>query len=103
MEIDARLQAAAGENVEPASDSAYRLELEKTGFLALEVIPEDAAIYIDDNFYGIATQFDQSEGSLVLRSGVHKLQVTKPGYETYTKDIDISDGVVEKVVVELKR
>ena len=101
IEIDVALALLADKKIE--SESTYQLELNKTGFLVLQVAPEDASVYIDGNFYGIASQFVESQGSLVLRSGKHRVELAKPGYLTYTKNVKISDGKVEKIIVTLKR
>lgn len=103
IEIDVALALLADKKIESESESTYQLELNKTGFLVLQVAPEDTSVYIDGNFYGIASQFVESQGSLVLRSGKHRVELAKPGYLTYTKNVKISDGKVEKIIVTLKR
>ncbi|RLC25918.1 MAG: hypothetical protein DRH21_03360 [Deltaproteobacteria bacterium] len=101
IEMDVALALFADKKIE--SESTYQLELNKTGFLVLQVTPEDASVYIDGNFYGIASQFVESQGSLVLRSGKHKIELAKPGYLTYTKNVKISDGKVEKIIATLRK
>lgn len=99
--IDITLAFLTKEKVKP--ESTYQIELKKTGFLVLQVVPEDVCVYIDGNFYGIVSQFAESQGSLVLRTGRHKVELVKPGYFPHTKHIKISEGKLEKIIVTLKR
>jgi len=84
-------------------EATYRLDLEKTGSLTLRVDPSDATVYIDDVFYGPASQFSDYEGAIVLRTGSHRLDVVRPGLATYTGVVKISGKLLKEVHVKLEK
>lgn len=101
FELDIALDKLGADESKP--ETAYQLNLEKTGRLALKVEPADATVYIDDEFYGTVSQFSETEAAVVLRAGEHTIQVARPGYETYKASIDIKMDVVKEVHMSLKK
>ncbi len=101
IEMDVKLKLLPKERFEP--ENTYELQLEKTGYLVLQVEPQDASVYIDRNFYGISSQFIESQESIVLRSGVHKVEIVKPGYKTYTTEVEILTEKTKKLHISLKK
>ena len=86
---------------EPAP--TYNLDLNKTGYVTLNVEPRDAVLYIDDNFYGAVSQFMSPNPSLVLRDGPHKIELSRPGYLPLAQTIVISDDKPVEINVLLKK
>jgi len=103
IDLDVRLALADEEGAEAEPESVNQLELDKTGYLMLKVEPGDASVYIDGNFYGIASQFNETEGSLVLQAGVHQIEIVKPGFKPHTRQVVISEGEDSKINVVLTR
>ncbi len=99
IEVDATLALEREKIIKP--EPTYKLALDKTGFLVFQVTPPDASVYIDGHFYGITSQFSESQASLVIRSGKHKVEIVKPGYQTYMTNVEISDGKVKKIHIKL--
>jgi hypothetical protein len=76
----------------PPSRSAERGELQ------LDIVPADASVYIDGEFYGKASQVTRLE----LPAGRHRLEVVRPGYKTDETEVDI-DRETRRVTVKLER
>jgi hypothetical protein len=101
MELDANLDlAVVGRG---GKESIHDLKLEKTGYLELNIEPQDASVYIDGGFFGVASQFSESQGPIVLESGTHKIEIVKPGFEAFSTDIEISKEKKEKLSIKMKR
>ncbi len=103
IDLDVRLAMADETGADAEPESVYQLELDKTGYLMLQVAPGDASVYIDGNFYGIASQFNETEGALMLQAGVHQIEIVKPGFQPYTRQITISEGEDSRIDVTLTR
>jgi hypothetical protein len=69
------------------------------GRIRLEVRPEDASVYVDDEFRGTAREAK----FLTLRSGRHSIELVRPGFEIARRDVDVARGETSDVLVELKR
>ena len=69
------------------------------GRVRLEVRPEDASVYVDDEFWGNAreTKF------LTLSSGRHVIELVRPGFEVARHEVDVVRGETSDVLVELRR
>lgn len=65
------------------------------GTLALDVQPEDASVYVDDQFRGTAADARR----LRLRPGRHRLEIVRPGYRTHQDEVVVEPGV--RVVVDV--
>ena len=104
MELAVTLKPLPPETPEPAEPEAtYEVDLEKTGSLVLNVVPADAAVYVNGSFYGVASQFGENEGSMVLREGTYKVEVAKPGYETRVETVTIASDAQSVLDVNLKK
>lgn len=86
-----------------SSDSSYGVRppalSRNTGRIRLEVRPDDASVYVDDEFWGNAgeTKF------LTLRSGRHTIELVRPGFEVARREVDVVTGETSDVLVELQR
>ncbi|NIM18353.1 MAG: PEGA domain-containing protein [Candidatus Aminicenantes bacterium] len=56
----------------------------------LEVLPEEASIYINGKFWGISPKGGKIE-NFRLKPGKYTLEVLKPGYRTYEKELIVKD------------
>jgi hypothetical protein len=65
----------------------------------LDVRPDDASVYVDGEFRGTARQLRRLE----LPAGRHLVEVVRPGFRTFEREIDAGPGRTEEVVVELAR
>jgi hypothetical protein len=69
------------------------------GRLELSIRPEDASVYVDGAFRGSARE----ASTLRLAPGPHRIEVVRPGYKTFEKQVDIAPGQTTDVKVELDR
>ena len=58
---------------------------EEGATLRLSVTPADASVYVDGSFYGTARDVHR----LDMAPGPHKVEVVRPGYRTYERDVDL--------------
>jgi len=73
------------------------------GFLRLQVSPADAAVYIDDRFFGSGDEISRLHGFIRLAPGPHTIQVTRPGYDTRTLPVHVKDGEKQNLDVWLEK
>jgi len=69
------------------------------GRIRLEVRPEDASVYVDDEFWGNGRETKY----LTLRSGRHAIELVRPGFEVARREVDVVRGETSDVLVELRR
>jgi hypothetical protein len=83
----------------PADQGGAPVANRDTGRVRVEVRPDDASVYVDDEFWGNArdTKF------LTLRSGRHSIELVRPGFEVARQDVDVVRGETSDVFVELRR
>jgi hypothetical protein len=67
--------------------------------LRLNVVPSDASVYVDGSFHGTARDVRR----LDLPPGTHKVEVVRPGYRTYEKDVAVDADKATEVDVTLER
>jgi hypothetical protein len=67
--------------------------------LRLTVSPDDASVYVDGRFYGTARE----AGHLYLSPGSHRVEVVRPGYRTFEKDVEVSADGTTGLDVSLER
>jgi hypothetical protein len=59
------------------------------GALRLKIKPRDAEVYVDGYFVGIVDEFDGVFQRLNIESGVHRIEVRAPGYDTLVFEVRI--------------
>jgi hypothetical protein len=64
------------------------------GGIALEISPDDAAVYVDGTYAGIVRDFDGTTRPLTLSGGTHRIQITAPGFEPLSFDVQVQPGQV---------
>lgn len=88
----------AGPPAEPAMDRAEP----GAGFLKLQVTPADAAVYIDDSFFGSGDEISRLHGYIRLATGEHAIQVTRPGYQARILPVHIISGEKQNLDIWLE-
>jgi hypothetical protein len=71
--------------------------------LALKVTPPDATIYIDENYYGTADGNSTGTVLALLSVGTHKIEIVRPGYESFTQEIEVGPNATNKLDVQLQK
>ncbi|HET7290835.1 MAG TPA: PEGA domain-containing protein [Vicinamibacteria bacterium] len=76
-------------------------EAERDGFGALrfDVRPGDASVYVDGAFRGAARELR----SLELPAGSHRIEIVRPGYRTFERDVSVSEGESVDLSADLER
>ncbi len=67
-------------------------EVERQGLLQLYSVPGDAEVRIDDGESVLHTYL-----SKMFSSGEHKISITKEGYDSWEKNITMSDGLIYRL------
>jgi len=67
----------------------------------LEIQPEEASIYLNGKFWGIAPPGGKIE-NLRLEPGKYTLEVAKPGYQDYKKEIEVEEQKL-KIFIKLEK
>ena len=73
--------------------------LGESGQLRIEVRPDDASVYVDDEFRGAARDLRQ----ITLGVGRHTLELVRPGFSVERREIEIVKGQRTDLMVELQR
>lgn len=76
---------------------------EGAGFLRLQVSPADAAVYIDDRFFGSGDEISRLHGFIRLAPGPHTIEVTRPGYAPKSLPLEIVHGEKQHLDVWLEK
>jgi hypothetical protein len=69
-----------------------------SGTLSLDVRPRDASVYIDGQ-----GEPDAARDDVTLAAGVHKVEVVRPGYKAFAKDVEIRPGKTTEIDVRLEK
>ncbi len=64
------------------------------GGVSLEISPSDATVYVDGGYAGVVRDFDGTEHTLTLANGRHRVEISAPGYEPMTIDVDVVPGQI---------
>jgi PEGA domain-containing protein len=72
------------------------------GLLRLRVTPADAAVYLDDQYVGVADEI-AAKGGLAAAPGKHTVTVMRPGYKAQTVDVQAREGGPVDVVIDLQK
>jgi hypothetical protein len=72
-----------------------------TAELKLTVDPGRAAVFVDDNYAGHASEFGGALHSLLISPGKHRIRVALPGYQTFETEVSLLAGQKSEVKTEL--
>ena len=67
------------------------------------VSPPDAAVYLDGEFLAQADELRRLHGALPVAAGNHIVEVVRPGYVSERQRIEVIDGDVARVAIQLGR
>jgi hypothetical protein len=87
------------------SDADHRIQTDareervQQGTLRLDVRPGDASVYVDGAFSGSAREL----GQLPLSAGRHRIEIVRPGFRTYDRDVEVDAGRGFDLSVELEK
>jgi hypothetical protein len=74
----------------------------KGAALKLTVNPDTASISIDGAFVATARELARMEGPLAVPPGGHVVEVSAPGFQTTTRTVELADGQVMELGIDLK-
>ena len=72
-----------------------------TAEIKLTVGPGRAAVFMDENYIGHASEFGGALHSLLVSPGKHRIKVALPGYRTWETEVALLAGQKEEVKTEL--
>ena len=67
-------------------------EVERSGLLQVSSVPTGAVVTVDDGVW-----FQRTNTSKMISSGKHTLTVSKDGYDTWTKDVEVPEGLLYRL------
>ncbi len=70
--------------------------------ITLDIEPPESAIYLDGKFWGISPRMGKIE-NLRLRPGRYLLEVVKPGYRPYKKELRIGESEDVNLTIKLNK
>ncbi len=76
----------------PAEDITEAVSV-KTVEVGLEIQPLESSIYFNGKFWGISPESGKIQ-NLRLKPGKYTLEVVKPGYKTFKKELEVKDQTV---------
>ena len=96
--------AGEGEDAPPPprgshDDAGLQVGRGGNGRLELRVWPADASVYVDGEFRGTGRQLRM----LDMTSGSHRIEVVRPGFRTYQREVEIRAGRTEALQVTLEQ
>lgn len=74
-----------------------------SGFLRLDILPEDAAVYLDGAFLAQAGELRRMHGAIPVATGRHRLEIVRPGRVTVTRTVEVRAEATATVTIELER
>lgn len=69
--------------------------------VSLEIAPKESSIYLNGRFWGITPESGRID-NLRLKPGKYTLEVVKPGYKDYKKQLDVKDKDI-KLILKLQK
>lgn len=72
-----------------------------TAEIKLTVDPGRAAVFLDDNYIGHASEFGGALHSLLVSPGKHRIKVALPGYRTFETEVGLLAGQKSEIKTEL--
>ena len=64
------------------------------GGVSIDVTPSDAEVWVDGGFAGRADDFGPQARPLTLATGVHRIELRAPGYQSLAFDVNVAAGYV---------
>ena len=76
----------------PPAPEPKRVEPPVPGRIVLEVEPASAQIFADGYYIGVPDDFSAVRGGRLIEAGVHRIDVSAPGYESAAVDLRVAPG-----------
>jgi hypothetical protein len=73
------------------------------GTLELKVSPANAAVYLDGELVGTGEELGRLARGLAVAAGPHKVEAFAPGRTPRLVDVDVKEGELQQVVIELEQ
>jgi hypothetical protein len=98
--------------VEPGQTQVFHVAMQKaegatwpttTATLKIDVKPERAAVFVDDEYAGHAGEFGGAFDSMRLSPGRHRIKVALPGYQTFETEVNLLADQKAEVKTELAK
>ncbi len=89
----------AADDEQPSADVPSAPPTRRPADVTLSIKPQDAAVYVDGRFMGNGADVDE----LQLVPGKHRIEVVRPGFATYDKELDVASGESREVKIELEK
>jgi len=67
----------------------------------LNVLPERAAVFVDDAYFGHASEFGGTFHSMLISPGKHRIKIALPGYRTFEMEVNLAAGQKSEIKTEL--
>ncbi len=100
---EARRASEGAESWSPRSPRDESLDVRgEPARVRLDVLPEDASVYLDGRFLGTGRDLSRLRAGLLVDSGTHTLEVVRPGYAPSRRTIEVAAGSDQEVEVELE-
>jgi len=77
------------------------LERDARGNVVLDVVPSDAAVWVDGVEQGIADDFDGSPRFLSVAPGIRRLELRRPGLKPWATVLVVSAEGRQRIVARL--
>jgi hypothetical protein len=87
----------------PAPDDAGPSARLEKGFLRLAVMPPDAAVYLDGEYFARADELARLRGAIPLAVGEHRVDVVRPGYAARSLTVTVDRGATATTTVDLAK
>ncbi len=86
-------------SLEPPTPARPPVAADGRARLRLKVTPEDAAVYVDDRYFGTGEDATSSRKGISLDPGKHTITVVRPGFAPKSLDIEAKAG--EETILEI--
>ncbi|MBN2382401.1 PEGA domain-containing protein [bacterium] len=91
--LSSQVELVWAEHIAAPTLVLFGAQLGKTmGYLDLDVVPEDAEVYINDEKRGICDQYNGIPDYLYLEAGTYRISFRRQGYLDYTREIRVRSG-----------
>jgi PEGA domain len=82
-------------------DPAAQYPAKNAANLKLTVVPDRAAVFVDNGYVGHASDFGGAFRSMTVAPGKHKIRVALPGYHDFETDITLAANQKFEIKAEL--
>jgi hypothetical protein len=91
---------------EASPEAGDREEIDARGEparLRLDIVPEDASVYLDGRFLGTGDELAHLRSRLLVDPGEHRIEVVRPGYRNEEKSFTAEAGEEQEIEIRLEK